>query len=108
VIPNGWSIGPGGFLLVWADNDTPVNAQQLHVPFKLDRLGESIGLFAPNGSLVDSITYATQTNNISQGRYPDGGGELRFFTKATPGASNLGTVNFRFEDASVDSAGNVM
>jgi hypothetical protein len=107
VIPNGFNIAPGQFILVWADNDSPVNAKQIHAPFKLDRLGDSIALFAPNGTLVDSITYSTQTNNISQGRYPDGGSELRFFTKATPGASNVGNVNFRFEDASVDVAGNV-
>jgi hypothetical protein len=107
VIPNGWSIGAGQFMVVWADNETPLNPTQLHVPFKLDRLGESIGLFAPNGTLVDSITYTTQTNNISQGRFPDGASELRFFTKATPGASNLGTVNFKFEDATIDAASNV-
>jgi hypothetical protein len=106
VIPNGWSIGPGQFMLVWADGDSPTNATQLHVPFKLDRAGESIGLFAPNGSLIDSITFGSQTNNISQGRYPDGGGELRYYAKATPGTSNSPTLEL--DAPTLDTAGNIV
>lgn len=106
VIPAGWSIGPGQFMLVWADNDTPTNSANLHVPFKLDRTGENIGLFAPNGSLVDSITFGPQTNNVSQGRFPDGGAELRFFTASTPGKSNVPLFNIAA--TSVDSSGNVV
>ena len=106
VIPNGWSIGPGQFMLIWADGDAPINPAQLHVGFKLDRLGENIGLFAPNGDLIDSVTFGTQTNNISQGRYPDGGSELRYFTKSTPGASNVSA--FKISEATIDQAGNVL
>jgi hypothetical protein len=108
IIPNGWTIGAGQFMLIWADNDSPTNATQLHVPFKLDRLGENIGLFAPNGALVDSITFGVQTNNISQGRFPDGGAEIRFFTKSTPGAPNVPVVKFHFQEASIDAGGNVL
>jgi hypothetical protein len=109
IIPNGWSIGPGHFMLVWADGDSPTNSPHLHVPFKLDRLGENIGLFAPNGSLVDSISFGAQTNNISQGRWPDGASDFRYFTTATPAASNTPiNPNFRFSAMSVDAAGNVL
>ncbi len=93
VIPSGWVIQPGRFMLVWADGDSPTNAVQLHVPFKLDREGENIVLFAPNGSLVDSVTFGSQTNNVSEGRSPDGGSEFRFFTQSTPGAANLPAFN---------------
>ena len=92
-------------MLVWADGDAPVSPAQLHVGFKLDRLGESIGLFAPNGDLIDSVTFGTQTNNISQGRYPDGGSELRYFSESTPGASNVPAFNLT--SATVDQSGNV-
>jgi hypothetical protein len=105
VIPNGWSIGPGQFMLIWADGDAPINPAQLHVGFKLDRLGESIGLFAPNGDLIDSVTFGTQTNNISEGRYPDGGSELRYFTKSTPGASNVPA--FKVTSVTEDQSGNI-
>lgn len=109
VIPNGWSIAPGQFMLVWADGDSPTNAAQLHVPFKLDRTGENIALFAPNGSLVDSITFGLQTNNISQGRYPNGAATFEYFTAATPGAPNVkGDPNLRITGLNVDAAGNVV
>ena len=62
-------------------------------------------LFAPNGALVDSITFGAQTNNISEGRSPDGGAELRYFTKATPGASNAPA--FSMGAPTLDQAGNV-
>ncbi len=92
IIPNGFRIEGHGFMMVWADDESPVNPKELHVPFKLDRGGDHILLFAPNGSLVDSITFGIQTNNISQGRWPDGGLEVRFLSKATPQSSNLGVA----------------
>lgn len=107
VIPNGWSIPANGFMLVWADDEFPLNPSQLHVNFKLDRLGENIGLFAPNGQLIDSITFGVQTNNISQGRFPNGSSDLRYFTKATPGASNIPNVTFRFQNIALDQSGNI-
>ncbi len=109
VIPNGWSIAPGQFMLVWADGDAPLNPTQLHVPFKLDKGGENIGLYAPNGSLVDSISFGLQTNNISQGRWPDGSATIRYLTHATPAASNVeANPNFKVNGFTVDSANNVV
>ncbi|MCX8109571.1 MAG: lamin tail domain-containing protein [Verrucomicrobiae bacterium] len=73
-IPAGVVIPAGGFLLVWADEETGQTqpGRDLHVNFKLALEGESIGLFSPDGMLVDSVTFGQQTNNISMGRYPDG------------------------------------
>lgn len=107
IVPSGWSIPANGFMLIWADDESPLNPSHLHVNFKLDRLGENIGLFGPNGALLDSVTFGVQTNNISQGRFPDGNSDLRFFTKATPGASNVPNVTFRFQNIALDEAGNI-
>jgi len=77
-IPAGFSIPAGGFLLVWADEDggqTSVNGD-LHVNFKLSQGGELIRLYAPDLQLVDAITFGPQTNNVSQGRYPNGAAGL--------------------------------
>jgi hypothetical protein len=75
-VPPGYVIPAGGFLLVWADNNakanSPTNAA-LHVNFKLAKAGQQLGLFSPDGNLVDGFTFGAQTNDISQGRYPDGG-----------------------------------
>jgi len=90
-IPAGTRIAARGFLLVWADNDTNqnTNSTDLHANFKLDKTGDTIGLFAPNGSLVDSVTFAEQTNDVSQGRWPDGAGNTFFMPTPTPRAANV-------------------
>ena len=91
-IPAGTRIGPRGFLLVWADNDTTqnnTNSPDLHANFKLNQDGEEIGLFAPDGSLVDSVNFGAQTNDISQGRWPDGSPAIYFMPVPTPRSANV-------------------
>jgi hypothetical protein len=91
-IPAGTTIPARGFLFVWADQDTGQNATDtvaLHAGFKLSQSGEAIGLFAPDGTLVDSVTFGAQTNNVSQGRWPDGNANLYFMPTPTPRAANM-------------------
>jgi len=91
-IPVGVSIPANGFLLVWADEETgqnSTNSPDLHAGFKLGQDGEAIGLFAPDGSLVDSVTFGPQTNNVSHGRWPDGAPGLYFMPIPTPRAGNV-------------------
>ncbi len=73
-IPAGTLIPPDGFLVVWADEEPNQNGRtpDLHTNFKLSADGESIGLFAPDASLVDAITFGPQNDDVSHGRYPDG------------------------------------
>jgi hypothetical protein len=91
-IPAGYVVPTNGFLLVWADNKTSANSTNspnLHVKFRLDKSGEAIGLFAPDGAAIDAVVFGTQTSNVSEGRYPDGG-ELRLFMPApSPKAPNI-------------------
>ncbi len=84
-IPSGTVIPPGGFLLAWADEETAQNVpgRDLHVNFRLALAGESLALFAPDGSLVDGFTFGPQVNDVSQGRYPDGA-ELPLYDMETP------------------------
>ncbi len=92
-IPTGYVLQPGGFLMVWADKNTKANSptnSDLHINFKLSKSGSQIGLFAPDGQLVDSVTFGEQTSNISMGRYPDGEeGAAVAFETATPSNPNL-------------------
>jgi hypothetical protein len=88
-IPAGYTIGPHGFLLVWADKRDTNGTPDLHVNFKLSKSGASIGLFATNGIPVDLISFGEQTSAISMGRYPDAGGNISILPKATPGAPNV-------------------
>ncbi len=92
-IPPGYPIPAGGFLLVWADGETgqnlPANAG-LHAGFSLARAGEQIGLYSPTGELVDGFSFGAQTNDVSQGRYPDASeNPLIPFEEPSPGAPNF-------------------
>lgn len=87
-IPDGVSIGPGGYLLFWADND-PAQGET-HTNFKLNATdGEAIGLIDTDGTtVIDSIVFGPQTSDISYGRYPDGTDNQGFFEAPTPGTTN--------------------
>ncbi|HLP75379.1 MAG TPA: lamin tail domain-containing protein, partial [Candidatus Paceibacterota bacterium] len=87
-IPAGYVIPPRGFLLVWADKKTPTGSGDLHVNFKLSKSGTSIGLYWTNASLVDYVSFGQQTENISMGRYPDGGPAISILPRPTPRTNN--------------------
>lgn len=95
-IPAGYSVPSLGFLLVWADKSpiqNSTNRPDLHVNFELSKNGEAIGLFAADGSQIDAVTFGPQTNNISQGRYPDGANAIYYMTRPSPRSINLPPFN---------------
>src|SRR5262249_6644741 len=90
-IPDGYSIPARGYLLVWADNEpnqNSTNRPDLHVNFQLNKAGEQIGLFAADGSAIDTVTFGPQTNDVSQGRCPDGANNIVSQPTPTPAAAN--------------------
>jgi hypothetical protein len=96
-VPNNgqYVIPPHGFLLVWADNETGQNRSNradLHVNFQLRQAGEAIGLYAADGTQIDAVTFGAQTNDVSEGRYPDGVGPRLFMTTPTPRAPNAAST----------------
>jgi len=103
-IPVGTSIPARGFLLVWADNENADN-RQLHASFRLSADGDRIGLFAPDGSTVDSVEFGAQLPDVSEGRSPDGGARIQALAVATPGASNGGIDPNALQFTSVRAAG---
>jgi hypothetical protein len=92
-VPAGTLIGPRGFLLVWADGEPEQNgapSTALHAAFKLNKAGESIAVFGPEGQLLDAVTFGAQLADTSEGRWPNGASEP-FYPNSTPtpGAANL-------------------
>ena len=92
-IPNGTTIPAGGFLLVWADNETfqnPTNIPgHLHAGFQLNNGGEAIGLYTPAGIAQHTVVFARQVENVSQGLYPDADVDhIYSMTNWTPRAAN--------------------
>ena len=85
-------IPPNGYLLVWADGEraqNSTNLADLHVNFKLDRLGDGIALYAPDGTLVDAVSFATQTTDATEGRIPNGGTQILKLPVPSPRAPNI-------------------
>jgi hypothetical protein len=89
--PNGTVIQAHGYLLVWADADVMLGG--LHTNFKLDGDGETIGLYATDGSLMDSVTFGEQIADISYGRSVDGGSSWTYITDPTPGEANSASTS---------------
>jgi len=90
-VPSGYAVPPRGFLLVWADEEPEQNQPErpdLHVNFKLSQEGETIVLSRPDGSVSDAVEFGPQTENVSQGRSPDGGLSVLFSATPTPRGSN--------------------
>ncbi len=85
--PAATTIAAGGFLIIWADDDT-TNAG-LHASFKLTAEGEEVALYDKDGvTLIDSMTFEALPGNTSYGRLPDGG-SWQFMALPTPGSSNI-------------------
>ncbi len=84
--PDSTTIPPGGFLLLWADKQPEQGV--LHVKIKLSSGGEQIGLYASDGTVIDTLTFGPQTTDISSGRYPDGTDNWMTFDNPTPRYTN--------------------
>lgn len=83
--PEGTTIGPREYLIVWADR----NGGEFYASFGLNANGEEIGLFDSDGqTLIDSVIYVKQIQDVSYGRFPDGGSSWNYLLSATPGSSN--------------------
>jgi hypothetical protein len=95
-IPAGYTVPARGFLLVWADGDATLNNPNdpaLHANFRLERNGDSIGLFASGGALIDSVMFEPQFDDVSQGRYADGTASIYFLSTPTPRGPNTAWAN---------------
>lgn len=82
-------ISPGQFLLVWASNKDRTNPDApLHTNYAISAGGEEVILTHPNGTRISEIPPTPMGADISFGHQPDASGNLVFFDKPTPGASN--------------------
>jgi hypothetical protein len=87
--PDGTVLPPGGYLIVWADEDTKAK-EGLHANFKLSRGGERIILVdrdEKKNRILDRIEFGKQKEDTAFGRVPDGTGDFRPLA-GTPGKKN--------------------
>lgn len=62
-----------------------------HVTFRLAGESGSISLIGPDGILIDGVFHGAQTDDVAEGRRPDGGPVIGFLPQPTPGAPNPGS-----------------
>ncbi|MCW5551062.1 MAG: lamin tail domain-containing protein [Verrucomicrobiae bacterium] len=89
-IPAHSFIAAGDFVQFFASDLDKSDAD--HLDFKLATEGETLTIYAANRTtILDRVVYGAQTQNVSQGRAPDGSENFAFFPAgtATPGASNF-------------------
>jgi hypothetical protein len=66
-----------------------VTNDHLHAGFQLNRDGEVIGLFSPGGVAQHMVVFGPQTQNVSQGLFPDGVTNIiHSMTNWTPASAN--------------------
>ena len=88
--PDGVSIGPGEYKVIYASGTGKVNANKgiYTTNFKLGAGNdETLTLCMPDGSIVDRVPLGEQYGEIAYGRV-DGNGELAYFSDLTPSAPN--------------------
>lgn len=83
------TLAAGDFELIWTDGNPTLGTH--HADFKLDKGGESIGIFNSNLNPVDSLSFGNQLADISFGRESDAANQWITFSSPTPKASNNST-----------------
>jgi hypothetical protein len=82
-------IASGGYLVLFADNDTVSGPD--HLSFKLEKNGEEVVLSRLVNNIpeiIDSYAFAAQLTDISEGRSPNGTGDFTELDPPSPGVSN--------------------
>ena len=105
-IPDGVTVGPYEYIIFWADQQPEQG--NTHTNFKLGADGEEIGLFDTDGvTLLDSVNYDQQIQNMSYGRYPDNASLWNLFAVPTPGACNCEGYDGIIEDVEFSADGGI-
>ncbi len=89
MIPAGTMINAKGFRVFYADEQN----NGLHTSFRLDAGGEFLGFYDKQKSVIDSLTYKRQRNNISFGRSTSDLSEWGFFLVPSPDNKN-GNISY--------------
>ena len=88
--PDSVTVGAGEHILFFANKGEATSV--LNLNFKLSSGGEQIGLWAPDQSVIDTLTYGQQFADTSYGRVVDGAAEWAFFSTSTPKEPNDGGI----------------
>ena len=96
-------------MVAWCDDQTIQSSApaSLHLPFKLSISGETLTLTAPDGTIVDTVTFTQQVTDVSQGRSPDGSATIAFLGAPTAGSANQAPISSPAASATTSTPGTV-
>lgn len=94
-------IQPNGYMIIWADNLTST-PNYLHCNFKLSASGEILMLSDGNALVLDSLTFGTQTADVSLGRCPNGTGPFNFLNKTSFNTENCVPIAVEEQSSNVN------
>jgi len=113
VIPGTTVLGPGQFLLIWADNEPKQGPY--HATLQIDGDGEELAVFGKDGvTLMDFVAFGEQVDDVSIGRREDGTAHWVSHYSPSPGSTNAlttcGTRRFStmdplFHEVGLDATG---
>lgn len=86
-------VGAHGFIQFFASDLDKLDAD--HLDFKLGSSGETLTIYATDrATIIDRVVYGNQSDNISQGRAPDGSDNIIYFPagRATPDEPNFAGI----------------
>lgn len=84
VFPVSLVVPAGGWVVVASREGTSFT----QINFQIQRTGEEIGLYDPDGRVQDAVSYHSQRDGVSYARFPDGGATWSFDETPTPEAGN--------------------
>lgn len=84
IIPVNTTMAAKGYLVFWADKHN----EGIHTNFELNKGGEFIGFFDPDGLALDTFSFGPQKNDISYGRLAGNPRIFGYFDTLTPGSQN--------------------
>ncbi|MDO5299345.1 MAG: lamin tail domain-containing protein [Clostridia bacterium] len=99
--PQGASIEPGGYYVVFASGKDRVstNGGWPHASFRLRSNGETVILSDIQGRMLDLVTYDLLEADTSWGRDEEGSGSFKRFSQPTPGLPNTRTGEIAMDTA---------
>jgi hypothetical protein len=91
--PLGTSIGPNGYLLIWASGRDEVQEDNIHTNFRLTQSKNSpdhVVLAGPGGAILEDYELQRTKLGHAMGRLNDGDSNWRILLEPSPGFSNNG------------------
>ncbi len=85
-LPDGLVVPAEGWLLLWADSSP--DQGDTHVCFNLGRSGGELGLYTPDGGVMDEVDWDEQSTDVSMARWPDGSTDWELDDSPTPEGPN--------------------